>query len=374
MRKYLYSDETLFRNRDLFEIGYVPEVFNYREAQLEDIAFALKPGLHGSRPLNITLRGLPGTGKTTAVRLIYSEIEETTRRLVPVYVNCQTERTKFAIFAKIYGKLHGHQPPPTGTPVRKLIYDIGRTLSERNTVLSVCLDDANYLLVNKTLNENLYTLLRLYEEFPNANAGVILPMSSMEVKLPQELDSCVLSVLQLKEVYFPPYTEEEISDILKYRARLGLFPGVLSDSLFDLIIEQTMRCGDLRVGLDLVKQSVMTAERAGRMAVEPEDVLSAYEVSKHVHLSASIRALTKDEKSLLYEIADMATDTGSFLTSGAVYEVASEKMRLSYTGFYEKIRKFDQMRLVELSYLNNGGRTREIALRYDPEKVKEVCG
>ena len=83
--------------------------------------------------------------------------------------------------------------------------------------------------------------------------------------------------------------------------------------------------------------------------------------------------MTKDEKSLLYEIADMATDTGSFLTSGAVYEIASEKMRLSYTGFYEKIRKFDQMRLVELSYLNNGGRTREIALRYDPEKVKEVC-
>lgn len=118
----------------------------------------------------------------------------------------------------------------------------------------------------------------------------------------------------------------------------------------------------------------LTAERAGRTAILEEDVLSAYEISKYVHLSASVRALTTDEKSLLYQIADMAIGCESYLTSGAVYEVATEKVRMSYTGFYEKLRKFDQMRLVELSHLNHGGRTREIALRYDPEKVKEVCG
>jgi len=196
----------------------------------------------------------------------------------------------------------------------------------------------------------------------------------MDVKLHQEIDPAVLSVLQHKEVYFPPYTLDEISDILKYRVRLGVFPGVISNELCDLVIEQTMRCGDLRVGLDLVKQSVMTAERAGRMAVVEEDILSAYEVSKYFHLSASVRALTTDEKSLLYQIADMATGSDSYLTSGAVFEAATENLKMSYTGFYEKIRKFDQMRLVELSHLNHGGRTREIALRYDPEKVKEVCG
>jgi cell division control protein 6 len=135
-----------------------------------------------------------------------------------------------------------------------------------------------------------------------------------------------------------------------------------------------MRCGDLRVGLDLVKQSALTAERAGRTAILEEDVLEAYEISKYVHLSSSVRALTTDEKTLLYQIADMAIDNDSYLTSGAVYESAIAKMKLSYTGFYEKLRKFDQMRLVELSHLNQRGRTREIALRYDPEKVKDVCG
>ena len=110
------------------------------------------------------------------------------------------------------------------------------------------------------------------------------------------------------------------------------------------------------------------------MVVVEEDVLSAYEVSKNVHISASVRALTTDERSLLYQVADMASGTESYLTSGAVFEAATEKMQMSYTGFYEKIRKFEQMRLAELSHLNHGGRTMEIALRYDPEKVKEVCG
>ena len=97
----------------------------------------------------------------------------------------------------------------------------------------------------------------------------------------------------------------------------------------------------------------MTAEQAGRTAILEEDVLEAYEISKYVHLSASVRALTTDEKSLLYQIADMAIGTESYLTSGAVYESATAKMKISYTGFYEKLRKFDQMRLVELSHLTD---------------------
>lgn len=87
-----------------------------------------------------------------------------------------------------------------------------------------------------------------------------------------------------------------------------------------------------------------------------------------------VGALTTDERFLLHQIADVAIDKDTYLTSGTVFDSATAKMKISNSGFYEKLRKFDQMRLVELSHLNQRGRTREIALRYDPEKVKEVCG
>jgi len=374
MKKYLYSDETLFRNGDLFEIDYVPEEFHFRESQMKDIALALRPALHGRRPLNIALRGLPGTGKTTAVKRIFAEVEETTPRLVPVYVNCQTDTTKYGIFSRIFAALSGHPAPLTGIPLRTLIGKVGRTMSERGVVVSVCLDDANYLLPNRVLNGVLFSILRLHQEFPGARAGVILPMSTMDVKLPQELDSGVLSVLQLREIFFPPYREEEIAAILGERVRRGLYPNVVSDALLGLIVGQTMRSGDLRVGLDLIRQSALLAERDGRTAIREDDVLAAYEVSRFVQLSASVRALTPPERSLLYVIADMAVGTGSYLSTGAVYDAAAEKMAMSYSSFYERLRKFDQMRLIELSHVAGNGRTREIALRWEPEKVREVCG
>ena len=41
----------------------------------------------------------------------------------------------------------------------------------------------------------------------------------------------------------------------------------------------------------------------------------------------------------------------------------------------KKLRaKFDQMRLINLYNRRMGGRTREISLRYDAEKVAEECG
>ncbi|MCX6690857.1 MAG: hypothetical protein NTW33_02090 [Methanoregula sp.] len=60
-----------FPQRDAFEIDFFPEIFNFREAQIKEIVFAIQPGLLGNRPLNQVLRGLPGTGKTTAVRRIF---------------------------------------------------------------------------------------------------------------------------------------------------------------------------------------------------------------------------------------------------------------------------------------------------------------
>ena len=88
----------------------------------------------------------------------------------------------------------------------------------------------------------------------------------------------------------------------------------------------------------LVKQSALTAERAGQTVILEDDVLSAYEISKYVLLSSVARAVTSDETSLLYQIADMAIGTESSLTSGAVYEMATKNVQMSYAWFYEKLR------------------------------------
>ena len=131
--QYLMSDQTLFRDRDVFEIDHIPDQFEYREAQLRELAFSLSPGLHGSRPLNTVLRGLPGPKTTSIVPLFRGKIQPETRS---VYINCQ--RTEpVSVFRKF---------PALGNiaaPFGKILHASARGILTEHRHL-VCL--GNYLL------------------------------------------------------------------------------------------------------------------------------------------------------------------------------------------------------------------------------------
>lgn len=367
------SDQTLFRDRDVFDNDYLPDQFEYRETQLRELAFSLSPGLQGSRPVNTVLRGLPGTGKTTSVHRIFAEVEETTRKLVPVYINCQNELSRFTVFSRIHKKLFGTLPPPTGVSFRPIFDKICREIIEREIVLIVCLDDANYLLRDKILNNTLYTLLRLHEEHRGARAGVILTMSNVEIDLSNELDPCVMSVLQPHEIYFPPYTADEIHDILGHRIIQGLYPGVLSEEMRELVLRYTMQSGDLRVGINLLRESVHNAECAARCQVTEDDVSTAYDIARYAHLNACVRALTLQERQTLGHIAELSSGDSPYITSGAVYGLVKESLGVGYTVYYEHLKKLDEMRLITLIQGKVRGNTREIALRYDADRVVDAC-
>jgi cell division control protein 6 len=364
----LMWDETLFRDPEVFELDYVPEQFNHREDQMRELAFQIRPGLRGGRPLNTICRGLPGTGKTTSVRKLFGEIEETTKKLVPVYINCQIDNTKFAIFSQIYRRLSGHLPPSSGTSFKQVFDAIARLLQKEEQVLLVCLDDANYLLYENELNKVLYTLLRSHEAYPGTRIGVIVIISDLDVDLSREVDARVSSVFRPTESYFPPYSENEVREIIRERVLQGLYPGVLGDAMFDLVVGQTMKSGDLRVGIDLLKRAVLNAEKHARRVIDREDICGAYSVSKYLHLSYSLKTLKEEEKQLLRTLA-VRSGEGVEMNAGEVYKAVKETMGIGYTRFYEMIKKFDAMRLVNLQYRDGKGRTRLISLRYDPARV-----
>ena len=369
-KSLLMWDETLFREPEVFELDYVPEQFQHREDQVKELAFQVRPGLAGTRPLNTVCRGLPGTGKTTSVKKLFSEIEETTKKLIPVYVNCQIDNTKFAIFSQIYRRLAGHLPPASGTSFKQVFDAIARIMQKEDAVLLVCLDDANYLLYENEMNKVLYTLLRSHEAYPGTRIGVILIISDMTVDLVQAVDARVASVFRPTEVYFPPYREEEVSGILRDRVNQGLYPNVLPDPMFRLVVEQTMKSGDLRVGIDLLKRATLSAEKAARRTIEREDVCRAYEVSRYLHLAFTVKTLKAEEKELLKKVAELSSGEKE-MNAGEVFKALKEEESLGYTRFYEMVKKLDAMRLVNLSYRDGRGRTRLISLRYDPGRVLE---
>ena len=86
---------------------------------------------------------------------------------------------------------------------------------------------------------------------------------------------------------------------MKARVMQGFFNGVISDAMLDLVVEQTQKSGDLRVGIDLLKRAALNAERAARRSIDREDICGAYEVSKYLHLEYTIKTLKDEERKIL---------------------------------------------------------------------------
>jgi len=136
-----------------------------------------------------------------------------------------------------------------------------------------------------------------------------------------------------------------------------------------------MQSGDLRVGIELIRSAVLNAEREARKEVISEDIGSAYEIARYAPLTASIRAFTPQEQLLLgQQIAEVSRGNSPYMTSGGVYELVKDAIGVGYTVFFERLKKFDEMRLITLTQAKVRGSTREIALRYDAEQIVKECG
>ena len=125
---------------------------------------------------------------------------------------------------------------------------------------------------------------------------------------------------------------------MKARAMQGLFQGVLSEELLDLVVEQTLKSGDLRVGIDLLKRAALSAERAARRAIERDDICKAYEISKYLHLSYTVKTLKDEERAILLALAERSSQEKE-MNAGEVYKSLKESLSIGYTRFYEIIKK-----------------------------------
>ena len=360
-------DESVFRDEHVFEIDYVPETFRHRETQLESLKYALRPAARGSRPLNTVVRGPPGTGKTTAVQKLFSELRAQTD-VRTVRVNCQVDSTRYAVFSRVFEEIFDYEPPSSGISFKKLFGQIADRLVEAEEVLVVALDDVNYLFYENEASDALYSLLRAHEAHAGAKVGVICVSSDLSLSVIDELDSRVQSVFRPEEVYFSTYDVDEIVDILRERADRGFHDGVLDAPELDRVAELTAESGDLRVGIDLLRRAGLNAEMRASRTISVDDVEEAYDKSKHVHLSRSLRGLSESETALVEVLAEHDGEQ-----AGSVYEAFHDRTDLGYTRYSEIVNKLDQLGLVETEYaeVEGRGRSRSISLEYDPEAVLE---
>ncbi|WP_303221394.1 ORC1-type DNA replication protein [Methanosphaera stadtmanae] len=369
LQDILLHDETIFKDVRVFNSDYLPEEFKLRQSQMEEMAFSLRPALHGGKPSNNILLGPPATGKTTAVKKLFEMAQlDCEDDIICVYVNCQLHSTKFGIFSQIYKKIFGHNPPETGVPFARIYNKIMNELYDTDKALIVALDDINHLFHGNIISQIFYDILRAHESYEGVRTGIFAVLSDVEFRF--ILDKNVGSIFNAAEINFKPYTYEETYNILKERVNLGFYPNVISNDLLEEITTYTFENGDLRLGIDLLRISGNNAEVRASRRIEYGDVEKAFKVSKSVSLRYILNSLSDKEKTLLRFITRMDKKN---ITSGQLYEEYNRENKIGYATYNRQINKLEFLRLIDTTYTGSGkkGNSRYINLRFDSKQIQE---
>lgn len=360
----LLWDETLFKNAEVLEIDHIPEHFAYRDNQLQAIKYSLKPVINGMNPINCLISGPPGTGKTTAVKKIYNEIQEYVDDVIFLKVNCQIDSTRFAVISRIYKQVTGVNPPTSGISFRSLFDKTMESLVENDSRLVLTLDDINYLFYENHADEVMYSLLRAHEHYPGVKIGVIAVVSDTGAFY--QFDTKVTSVFLPEEIEFPRYEYNELQGIIDDRIKNAFYPDVIPAEVRDHIVQYVDDLGDLRIGIDLLKRAGLNAEKRANRVVTRDDVDNAYESSKLLHICRSIRSLNSNEKNLLRLIVD-----NNNIYAGDLYKSFHEATEHGYTYFYKLINRLYAARHIDVVFSGQGkrGRSRLIKLKTSPSDV-----
>lgn len=361
--------KALFMDRSALSPDYIPQKLPFRDGQIKSIAQVLAPILHGTKPSNLLLYGKTGTGKTAVVRYVLSRLkkETGTEILVTAYVNTRLANTEYrtlAEFARFLNLPTERQIPFTGLSIGEVVDRIFTEIKSKGSKVILVMDEIDYLV--KTFgDEILYEFTRSSDRLTPGLLSIV--GISNDLRFKEGLDPRVLSSLNEEELVFPPYTVDELREILKERAGVALKPSAVSESAINLCAAIAgSEHGDARRAVDLLRIAGEVAEREGLKQIDDACMKRASDKMEHDRVEEGIRSLPVQNKAILLAVSkfDAGTNTGELYLAYTSLCKKSGLETLTQRRVSGILAELDLMGLVEASVVSKGrrGRTKRIRL------------
>ena len=371
--------KALFIDREALSPEYIPSHLPFRDAQTNAVAQILAPILRGSKPSNLLLYGKTGTGKTAVTNYVLSRLkaEANTPDLVLAYVNTRLadgEYRTLADFARHLDLPKERQIPLTGLAIGEVIARITENIKSNKKKVILVLDEIDYL-VRLFGDDILYAFTRSGERLsPGFLAMVGI---SNDLKFKEGLDPRVLSSLSEEELVFPPYTVEELREILSERAKVAFRPSVASQAAINLCAAMAgSEHGDARRAIDLLRIAGEVAEREGLTQIDDYCIRKASDKMETDRVDEAIRSLPIQNKAILLAVSmfEGGTNTGELYIS---YSNLCRKIgieTLTQRRVSGILGDLDLLGLVEASVVSKGrrGRTKKIQLLIGRESLEKA--
>ena len=376
------TSSRIFRNRDILSPDYIPDRLPHRENEIRKLGSILAQALKGSKPNNVFIYGLTGTGKTAVtlyvLRRLVRKAADLRVNVRYAYVNTRQRDTPYRVLADIASAV-GVRVPFTGLSTAEVYSRLVRALSRQTGVLIVVLDEVDWL-VRRRGDDLLYKLTRIGYELPPNSMKVSIIGITNDVKFVEMLDARVRSSLGEEELVFPPYNAQQLRDILWQRAVEAFYPGVVDDAVISYCAALAAReHGDARRALDLLRVAGEIAEREGAERVTIDHVKRAWAQIERDRVFEIVTTLPLHARLTLLAIVVQTSDKPS-TTTGEVYDTyiklaaALGVERVTQRRVSDIINELDMLGLISARVISRGryGKTRVISLGVDREAVLDA--
>ena len=360
---------TIFKDKRPLDHRWLPEKLVHRDEQIRQIAKYWVDVLSGVTPSNVTLYGKTGTGKTAASKFAREQLIDIARKknvFVKVeYIRCTDYTTEYQVIAELCNRL-GRDVPNRGWTKGEVVNtfrDIFKPdVFSRKLHLIVILDEIDILL-NKDGDGILYTLTR------TGNVSVLCISNYLDFK--NLIDSRVNSSLNDKEIVFPPYGANQLSDILAERAELSFNENILDSDVIPLCSAMAAKEeGDARYALDLLKNAGELAFDEDSEIVTSDHVRRAKDKIEHNKIIEIISTLPLQQQRLLEAILNLSKQKEE-ISSGKLYDAytdISKKDAVTYRRIFDFIGELEMLGIISTNTISRGrakGRTNIIKLQCD---------
>ena len=242
----------------------------------------------------------------------------------------------------------------------------------------IVLDEVD-MLVKKSGDSILYDLTRINSNLENARVSII--GISNDLKFKEYLDPRVLSSLSEEEIVFPPYTANELKDILTERAKLGIYENAIAPGVINLCAAYAAReHGDARRALDLLRVAAELAEREGASQITERHVKEAKIQIEADVVTETIKGLPLQSKLVLYAIYISHARSTTAVMTGDVYAIYTELCKelhiepLTQRRISDLINELDMLGIVNARVISKGryGRSKRIKLAVSRKLIRNL--
>ena len=367
---------SVFKDEAKLSVEYVPTILIHRESvtkQLTQIfrSLILYPDKMSHRVL---ITGGVGSGKTAVTKLFGNNFAQLGQKrgvnIHYVHINCRRDKTDFMVLKRVV-RHFSQSIPERGFSPEELLQILMDILKERQIHLILTLDEIDYL-ITKTGGGLIYDLTRLTDEELNATQRLSLIGITRDAAFRQGLDRSTLSTLQNNMIQLPPYTMEEIKDIITSRSKEALYQGCITEGAIDLIADiSAVEHGDARYAIELLWRAGKTADEENVFKIIPDHIRSAKADTHPVVRREILNDLSRPQLLLLLGLGrSLHRNDLAYITTGEIeeaYHVVCEEYRAtprSHTQIWGYIQDLQHLGVLQtkISGANMRGKTTLISI------------